>query len=84
MHEFDKCHFCISYDPSDDWCRDPICDNHTHYILDVNKILKKADERGISVTDVLNLIREYNPKPKSRDIFDEPNYMRREFLKYDD
>lgn len=84
MHEFDKCHFCISYDPTDDWCRDPLCDNHAHYVLDVNKILKKADERNISVTDVLNLIRECNPKPKPKDAFDETLDFERRFLKNDD
>ena len=62
MHEFDKCHFCASYIVTDDWCRDPCCDriSHSDYILDVNKILAKADEMNISVTDVLNLIRECN------------------------
>lgn len=66
MHEFDKCHFCANYSLEDDWCNDTYCerDVHSDYILDVNKILSKADELSISVTDVLNLIRECNTKPK--------------------
>lgn len=62
MHDFDKCHFCANYSVTDDWCNDIFCERITHsdYILDVNKILAKADELGISVTDVLNLIRECN------------------------
>lgn len=62
MHEFDKCHFCANYDIADDWCSDIFCERITHsdYILDVSKILAKADEMSISVTDVLNLIRECN------------------------
>lgn len=62
MHEFDKCHFCAQYNVEDDWCGDIFCERprHTSYILDVKKVLAKADELGISVTDVLNLMRESN------------------------
>lgn len=64
MHEFDKCHFCAKYDATDDWCDDAYCERqrHTDYILDVNKVLAKADELSISVTDVMNLIWECNRK----------------------
>ena len=60
MHEFNKCRFCTSYDDCTHVCRDVYCEQLTRsdYILDVNAIFAKADERGISVTDVLNLIRE--------------------------
>ena len=34
------------------------CKKHSYYRIDVNKILKKAGDLNISVTDVLNLIRE--------------------------
>jgi hypothetical protein len=62
MHEFDKCHFCTAYDPVSDSCIDIYCEKskRTSYILDVNKILAKADEHNITVTDVLNLMREVN------------------------
>lgn len=62
MHEFDKCHFCAQYDAAEDWCEDIFCEKprHTSYILDVNKVLAKANELNISVTDVLNLMRECN------------------------
>lgn len=61
MNEFDKCRFCSSYD-SYEGCEDPYGDssNHICYCMDVRKIIAKADELGISVTDVLNLIRECN------------------------
>lgn len=58
MHEFDKCNFCISR--NDGICRDEFCSYRSDYSADVTKILNKADELNISVTDVLNLIRECN------------------------
>lgn len=61
MNDFDKCNFCSSM--TEDGCKDAnanFCYGHGHYRLDVNKILNKADELKISVTDVLNLIRECN------------------------
>lgn len=62
MHEFDKCKFCANYDVAEDWCGDIFCEKprHTSFILDAKKVLTKANEMGISVTDVLNLIRECN------------------------
>ena len=60
MHEFDKCNFCTSW--QEGCCYDMYCKDHSDYVLDVNKIFAKADERGVSVTDILNLIRECNPK----------------------
>lgn len=59
MHEFDKCRFCESILPTEG-CSDIYCKNHSDYCIDVYKILAKADELHISVTDVLNLIREYD------------------------
>ena len=67
MDEFDKCKFCLSYD-SGYGCDDDICRDHCHYRIDVKKIIDKADERNISVTDVLNLIRECN-SPKKRGMY---------------
>lgn len=65
MHEFDKCRFCAQYRGNAGGCVDAYCNgNHSSYVLDVNKILNKADELNISVTDVLNLIRECNPPRK--------------------
>ena len=61
MNEFDKCNFCESYgEIYKNVCRNPFCRNHSSYLVDINKILKKADELKISVTDVLNLIKECN------------------------
>lgn len=57
MNEFDKCRFCQSYD-EEKGCEDKMCWSRYHYRLDVDKIINKSRERGISVTDVLNLIRE--------------------------
>lgn len=61
MDEFNKCRFCMNYD-SYEACEDPYCNssNHVSYRTDVRKIIAKADELGISVTDVLNLMRECN------------------------
>lgn len=59
MNEFDKCNFCLSYD-NRYGCEDELCKNHCHYRIDVRKIIAKADELGISVTDVLNLMSEVN------------------------
>ena len=60
MKEFDKCYFCESYDIREDSCINPCCIYHSGYQIDINKVLKKADELKISVTDVLNLIKECN------------------------
>ena len=61
MNEFDKCNFCESYgEIYENVCHNPFCRNHSGYQIDVNKVLKKADELKISVTDVLNLIKECN------------------------
>ena len=60
MNEFDKCNFCESYgEIYENECTNPCC-CHSSYLLDANKVLKKAEELKISVTDVLNLIRECN------------------------
>ncbi len=61
MDEFNKCRFCMNYN-SNEGCEDPYCNstNHICYRMDVRKIIAKADELGISVTDVLNLMREAN------------------------
>lgn len=65
MHEFDKCCFCQYYNPRS--ARLDKCSYYsaTHYcldrgafILDVSKVIDKAKLYNISVTDVLNLMRE--------------------------
>ena len=72
MHDFDKCRFCTGYNVSEDWCDDALCVDHSDYCLDVTKILNKADELNVSITDILNLIRECNPPTKRKtDIYDE-------------
>lgn len=61
MNEFDKCNFCESYgEIYENECTNLYCYYHNNYLIDVNKVLKKAYELKISVTDVLNLIRECN------------------------
>lgn len=61
MNEFDKCNFCESYgEIYENECTNPCCWRHSGYRVDANKVLKKAEELEISVTDVLNLIRECN------------------------
>ena len=61
MKEFDKCYFCESYDDvREHSCINPCCFYHSGYQIDVNKVLKKAEELKISVTDVLNLIKACN------------------------
>ena len=61
MKEFDKCNFCESYgEIYENVCHNPFCRNHGSYLVDINKVLKKADELKISVTDVLNLIKACN------------------------
>ena len=61
MKEFDKCYFCESYgEIYENVCHNPFCRNHSSYLVDINKVLKKADELKISVTDVLNLIKACN------------------------
>ena len=60
MKEFDKCYFCESYDAREHSCINPCRLYHSGYQIDVNKVLKKADELKISITDVLNLIKECN------------------------
>ena len=61
MNDFDKCNFCESYgEIYENECTNPYCYCHSGYLIDINKVLKKADELKISVTDVLNLIRECN------------------------
>lgn len=59
MNEFDKCNFCSSV--VDGECTDTYnCREHAHFRLDVNRVFNKADELGISVSDLLRLIKECN------------------------
>ena len=61
VNEFDKCNFCKNYgEIYENECTNPYCWRHSCYLVDANKVLKKAYELKISVTDVLNLIRECN------------------------
>lgn len=61
MNEFDKCNFCESYgEIYENECTNPCCWCYSSYRVDANKVLKKAEELEISVTDVINLIKECN------------------------
>lgn len=65
MHEFDKCRFCYYHNPKSaliDKCTyystTHYCLNRGAFILDTCKVIDKAKQYEISVTDVLNLMRE--------------------------
>lgn len=62
MHEFDKCRFCIHHYPKSkrlDKCEYPYpCIDREYFHLDTLTVIDKARQYGISVTDVLNLMRE--------------------------
>lgn len=53
-NEFDKCYYCKLYGDFEgcEWG----CDNKEGFEPDHNKIIEKAKEKGISVTDVISLI----------------------------
>ena len=57
MNEFDKCYFCRKYD-SFDGCTDDFCCRATreYYEPSKERIIEKAKENGISVSDVIALI----------------------------
>lgn len=62
MHEFDKCCFCAHHYPESkryDKCEYPYsCIDRQFFQLDVKKVVDKAKMYDISVTDVLNLMKE--------------------------
>lgn len=68
MHEFDKCRFCYYHEPKIsrlDKCTYSQhnsygygCLDHAAFHLDVRKVIDKAKLYKISVTDVLNIMRE--------------------------
>lgn len=61
MKEFEKCNFCERYGEIDEnVCSSFYCVDYSDYRTNADKVLKKADELKISVTDVLNLIHECN------------------------
>ena len=55
MDEYDKCRFCKSYDDYEG-CTDGWCENKDSYKPNKNRIIEKAKETGLSVTDVISLI----------------------------
>ena len=60
MHEFDRCRFCDSFVDGD--CIDIYCEGHSDYVMDVKKIIAKADEMGVRISDIVALIKESNKK----------------------
>lgn len=60
MHEFDRCRFCESV--VDGKCVDEYCVGHCDYVMDVKKIIAKADEMGVHISDIVALIKESNKK----------------------
>lgn len=57
MDEFDKCRFCKKYD-SFDGCTDYFCCKPTREYFEPSRdrIIEKAKEKGISISDVVTLI----------------------------
>ena len=54
--EFNKCYFCYYYDEFDG-CVGVGCYNKDGYKANKNRIIEKAKEKGISVADVMALIK---------------------------
>ena len=56
MDEFDKCRFCKNYD-SFDGCVNfyPCNDMHNYFVPNKDRIIEKAREKGITVSDVIAL-----------------------------
>ena len=52
--DFDKCIFCRRYD-SFEGCRAFMCNNKDGFEPNTNKIIERAKECGISVSDVIAL-----------------------------
>ena len=43
VNDFDKCNFCESYgEIYENECTNPYCYCHSGYLIDINKVLKKA------------------------------------------
>lgn len=59
MDEYDKCRFCYFYDDYDG-CIDWFCNDRDSYRANKSRIIEKAKEEGISVSDVLTLINMNN------------------------
>ena len=57
MGEFDKCRFCAKYDDYDG-CTDDFCCSVTrdYFIAHKDRIIEKAKEKKISVSDVVALM----------------------------
>jgi len=55
MDEFDKCRFCRSYD-NFDGCADDYCVSKEHFEPHKERIIEKAKEMNVSVSDVIALI----------------------------
>lgn len=53
--EYNKCRYCKHYD-SFDGCENMLCENKSEYLPDKNRIIKKAKEKGITVSDLICLI----------------------------
>lgn len=55
LDEYDKCRFCRSYDDYDG-CTNWFCNYKDGYEPNKNRIIEKAKEENISVSDVIALI----------------------------
>lgn len=53
--EYDKCNFCKHYDTFDG-CMDWYCNNYESYNPDKDKLIEVAQQKGISVSDLITLI----------------------------
>ncbi len=59
LDDFDKCRFCRWYD-NYEGCTDMCCchDDRTDFKLDSERVIEKAKEMKISVTDVITLMNQ--------------------------
>lgn len=56
MREYDKCYFCQNYKEEYECCFRR-CSDHRLFEVDDDKIFEKAKESGLSVADVIALMK---------------------------
>ncbi|WP_099467820.1 hypothetical protein [Konateibacter massiliensis] len=54
-NEFNKCNFCRAFDEYEG-CRSYHCNNKLDFVAVPDKLIEKAKEKAISVTDVIALL----------------------------
>ena len=56
LRQYDKCRFCKWYDCFDG-CTNWFCNNKDGYEVCIDRVISKAKEEGISVADVVALMK---------------------------